>query len=329
MESLDPLSQRDLLCSACGEKINLIRDDTRSYKPEVGRMIGHFRLIEVVGQGAFGVVWRAQDTELDRVVAVKTPRTSVIGPDETNKFIREAQAAAQLKHPNIVTVHEVGRVDDFLYIISDFIDGMTLSEWLRVNRPTSRESSEMCVTIANALGHAHAAGVIHRDMKPGNILLDANGSPNIADFGLAKREVGDLTMSFDGQIVGTPAYMSPEQATGTNFDRRSDVYSLGVILFEMLTGEKPFRGNHRMVLQQVVNDDAPSPRKLNAAIPRDVETICLKCLEKNPTSRYQTATELADDLRRYLNGEPILARPVNAIERIWKWAVRRPFVANL
>jgi formylglycine-generating enzyme required for sulfatase activity len=329
MVSLDPLSQRDLVCSTCGEKINLIRDETQSYKPESGRLIGHFRLIEVVGQGAFGVVWRALDTELDRVVAVKTPRTSVIGAEDTNQFIREARAAAQLKHPNIVTVHEVGRVDDFLYIISDFIDGMTLSAWLRSNRPSSREASTMCMTIANALEHAHQAGVIHRDMKPGNILLDADGSPNIADFGLAKREVGDLTMSFDGQIAGTPAYMSPEQATGTGFDRRSDIYSLGVILFELLTGEKPFRGNHRMLLHQVVNDEPPGPRKLNATIPRDVETICLKCLEKNPTRRYQTAAELADDLQRFLVGEPILARPINAIERVWKWAVRRPLVASI
>ena len=329
MESVDTLSKEGMLCSTCGEKFSLVGDETHIFTPTASQLVGHFRLLEVVGQGSFGTVWRALDTELDRIVAVKTPRRSTIGVDETNLFIREAQAAAQLKHANIVTVHEVGRIDDFLYIVSDFVDGMTLSEWLKKNRPTSRKAAEMCVKIADALEHAHQAGVIHRDVKPGNILLDASGSPSITDFGLAKRQVGDMTMTFDGRIVGTPAYMSPEQSTGHPVDRRSDIYSTGVILFYLLTGEKPFRGNHRMILQQVINDEPPNPRRLNGSIPRDLETICLKCLEKSPARRYPTSGELADDLRRFLAGEPISARPVRAMERIWKWAVRRPLVASL
>ena len=329
MESVDTLSKEGMLCSTCGEKFSLAGDETHIFQPSTSKMVGHFRLLEVVGQGSFGTVWRAQDTELDRIVAVKTPKRSAIGVDETNQFIREAQAAAQLKHANIVTVHEVGRIDEFLYIVSDFVDGMTLSEWLKKNRPTSRKSAEMCVKIADALEHAHQAGVIHRDIKPGNILLDSSGTPNIADFGLAKRQVGDMTMTFDGRVVGTPAYMSPEQAMGDPVDRRSDIYSTGVILFYLLTGEKPFRGNHRMIQNQVINDEPPNPRRLNSSIPRDLETICLKCMEKSPARRYPTSGELADDLRRFLAGEPIRARPVRAIERTWKWAVRRPLVASL
>ncbi len=329
MESVDPISQEGVLCSTCGEKFNLIDEATHTYKPKATQMVGHFRLLEVVGQGGFGIVWRALDTELDRIVAVKTPKGGMPDAGEANQFIREAQAAAQLKHANIVSVHEVGRIDEFLYIVSDFVDGVTLSDWLSANRPTSRESAELCVTIAAALEHAHKAGIVHRDMKPGNILLDSNGSPNIADFGLAKREVADMTVTFGGQIVGTPAYMSPEQATGSTVDGRSDIYSMGVILFELMTGEKPFRGNHRMVLQQVVNDEAPSPRRLNGSIPRDLETICLKCLEKSPARRYSTAQDFVTDLRHYLAGEPIRARPVRRIERMWKWAARRPLVASL
>ncbi len=325
----DLLSESAVHCSVCGERFRLSAEDTRTYQPSDDQKIGHFRLLNVVGRGGFGIVWRAHDTELDRIVAVKIPKNTLVSIDDANQFIREAQAAAQLKHTNIVSVHEVGFAEGSIYIVSDFIDGVTLSNWLTVNQPTSRKAAEMCLTIAGALAHAHEAGVIHRDMKPGNILLDANGSPNIADFGLAKRELGDLTVTYEGQVVGTPAYMSPEQARGQSADRRSDIYSLGVILFELLTGEKPFRGNHRMLLYQVVNDEPPSPRKLNASIPRDLETICLKCLENHRARRYQSAAELRDDLKRFLAGEPIQARPVRPVERLSKWAVRRPQVASL
>lgn len=231
------------------------------------------------GVGAFGSVWKARDTKLDRTVAVKIPRKEQLDSAESEQFLREARSAAQLKHPNIVSVHEVGRDDGQTYIVTDYVEGVSLSSWLTGTKLTIRESAEPCLKVAYALEHAHEAGVIHRDLKPSNIMLDAQGEPHIMDFGLAKRETGDITMTLDRTVLGTPAYMSPEQAKGEahSADRRTDVYSLGVILFETLTGERPFRGDHRMLLHKVLHREAPSPRSLKRSVPRDLETICLKC----------------------------------------------------
>jgi serine/threonine protein kinase len=249
--------------------------------------------------------------------------------EEQDKFFREARAAAQLHHPNIVSVHEVGRDGDSVYIVSDFVRGVTLGDWLTGQQLTNREAAELCVKIADALHHAHEQGVVHRDLKPANVMMDYGGEPHLMDFGLARREAGEVSMTVDGQILGTPAYMSPEQAQGEahTADRRSDVYSLGVILFQLLTGELPFRGNARMLIKQVITDEPPSPRKLNANINRDLETIALKCLEKDRAKRYPTARDLADDLRRFLRKEPILARPIGPLERTVRWAKRKPAIA--
>ncbi len=174
-----------------------------------------------------------------------------------------------------------------------------------------------------------SSGVVHRDLKPANVMIDGDGQPHLMDFGLARRDVGEVTVTLDGQVLGTPAYMSPEQAEGEahTADRRSDVYSLGVILFQLLTGDLPFRGNARMLMHQVIHDEPPSPRKFNANVPKDLETITLKCLEKEASRRYATAKMLADELRRYLSGKPIYSRPVPCLERGWRWAKRQPMTA--
>ncbi len=322
----------EIICVGCGGAFSLAGDEEAFALPDgKTRTIGHFELLERIGAGSFGAVWRARDKELDRVVAIKIPRRSNLDSEGIQRFLREAQATAQLKHPNIVSVHEVGREGDTLYIVNDFIRGSTLKDRLANGPLTPGEAASMCARIADGLEHAHRAGIIHRDLKPSNILLDANRTPHIADFGLARRDVGEVTMTLEGWILGTPAYASPEQASGKleQVDGRSDVYSLGVVLFELLTGERPFRGNVQMLLQQVLHDDAPSPRSFNGNISRDLETICLKCLEKNPNRRYQAVSELRDDLHRYLEGVPIHARPVSSLERGKKWILRHPTVSAL
>jgi WD40 repeat protein/serine/threonine protein kinase len=289
-------------------------------------------VLQLLGRGAFGTVYKAHDPQLDVNVALKVPRAGYFGSrEEEERFLREARSAARLKHPNIVQVHDVASDRGVPFIVSGFVDGATLSDTIATGLPDYRETAELVAQMADALDYAHGEGVIHRDIKPANILIDADGRPHITDFGLAHRDEGEVTVTLDGQILGTPAYMSPKQAAGEhqNVDARTDVYSLGVVLYELLTGELPFRGNHRMLLHQVLNDDPRPPRSLEDSTPRDLETICLKAMAKEPDRRFQTARDMADDLRRWLNDEPIRARRVGNLERFSRLCQRNPVVVCL
>jgi serine/threonine-protein kinase len=297
------------------------------------RTIGAYEIEAEVGRGGMGVVYRARDRTLGRVVALKVLRPDLDDDRARRRFVREVRAAAAVEHDHVVRVYATSEPSEpVLSFAMEFVDGPSLADRIAAEgRLAPREAAELVAQAAEGLAAAHAAGLVHRDVKPDNILIDAAaGRAKIGDFGLARLavEASDLTRS--GVVAGTPAYLSPEQARGdAGAGFPADVYGLGATLYECLTGEVPFRGTPHMVVQQILHDDPRPPRRLNDAIPRDLETICLKALAREPHRRYATAAAMAEDLRRWGRGEPIRARAVGRIERGWRLARRRPLSASL
>ncbi|HTU93458.1 MAG TPA: serine/threonine-protein kinase [Gemmataceae bacterium] len=328
----------------------------------VGGKVGRFQILRTLGHGGGGIVFLAFDPDLRREVALKIPHMpALLAPDMRRRFLREARAAARLDHPNLVPVHEVGESNGVCFLVSAYCRGGSLAQWLAVQTTPVpvRQAAELLAVLADAVQYVHDLGIFHRDIKPSNILLDAreqipqragsvsdgkesvanaSGSlhageqftPRLTDFGLAKQMDCDSGQTANGTVLGTPSYMAPEQLEGRTcaIDPRTDVYGLGAVLYELLTGRPPFKGaNDSETLDQVLFEEAARPRRLRSDVPRDLETICLKCLEKWSERRYPSAAEMAGELRRFLSGEPIHARPRGTAGRLGKWLRRHPWMA--
>ncbi len=291
---------------------------------------GDYELLEEIARGGMGVVWKARQISLNRTVALKMILAGKLASEtEVQRFRREAEAAANLQHPNIVAIHEVREQDGQHYYSMDYIEGRDLAAIVSENGPLPPERAADCVkTIAEAVHFAHQRGTLHRDLKPQNVLMDAAAVPHITDFGLAKFIARDESLTQTGAAMGSPSYMPPEQAVGhlDQIGPHSDVYSLGAILYELLTGRPPFRAETAMATMRLVMESDPvAPRKINHSLPPDLETICLKCLEKNPARRYNSARALAEDLGRFLKHEPIQAVPVSPVRKAESWLRRHPW----
>jgi tetratricopeptide (TPR) repeat protein len=285
----------------------------------------------VLGRGGMGIVFRARHLRLNRTVALKMLLAGAYaGPKERERFLREAEAVAGLRHPNIVQVHDLREHDGRPYFTMEYVEGGSLVQKLEGTPRCVGEGAALLATLAQAVQVAHQGGIVHRDLKPANVLLTADGTPKISDFGLARRLEGAKGLTQSGIAIGTPSYMAPEQAQGQTkaIGPAVDVYALGAILYEMVTGRPPFKGETAAAtLQQVVTQDPVPPSRLNPSVPRDLETICLKCLHKEPQRRYASAAALAEDLKRFAEGRPILARPKGWAERFWRWSRRNPAAA--
>lgn len=310
------------------------------------RRLGHYELLEMVGQGGFAVVYAARDTKLGRKVALKIPRIHSLDEDKEvrERFAREARLIAMLSHPGILPVFETGSDGPFIYIATAWCSGGNLADWRAQQRLPADHllAARITARLAEAVQHAHARGVIHRDLKPGNVLLEKKCAPEgcetelidslrIADFGLARLSADDSAMTRTGATIGTPAYMSPEQARGATSEigPTTDVYALGAILYELLTGKPPIVGSSNVATLRAIESQQPkAPSRLNRSVPADLDAICLKCLEKHPRDRYESAHELAEDLQRFVRGEPVVARPIGPATRLKRWAVRNPLIAG-
>ncbi len=333
------------LCPACLVRHSLVRPRHNAAEgPASGRFgysnyaapvlhaFGDYEVQAEIARGGMGVVYRARQISLNRTVALKLILAGQFaGEEEVKRFRAEAEAAANLDHPNIVPIYEVGQFDGRHFFSMKLIEGRSLAERAREGVRAPVESAILMAKVAKAIHYAHQRGVLHRDLKPANILVDAQGEPQVMDFGLARRLGVESRLTQTGAVFGTPAYMPPEQADDPRqLTVAADIYSLGAILYDLLSGRPPFEAPTPVETVMLVRDKEPaSLRSIRPEIARDLETICLKCLQKEPERRYASAQALAEDLERYLKGEPILARPVNPAERAWRWARRRPVVAAL
>jgi WD40 repeat protein len=324
-----------------------IPDSRSPFPPAIGagQRFGDYELIEEIARGGMGIVYRARQVSLDRIVAVKLLVAGALSsPESVKRFRIEASAAASLQHPNIVAIHEVGIHQGQHYLVMDFIEGASLARVIsdfgfRIS--DFKRCARWVKTVAEAVHYAHEHGILHRDLKPSNVLIDANDQPRVTDFGLAKRlpdksgirgPESEMELTLSGRLVGSPSYVPPEQATAKwgKVSRRSDVYGLGAVLYHLLTGRPPFQAaTITDTLSQVCTAEPVAPRSLNASLPRDLETICLKCLEKEPGKRYPTAQALAEDLGRYLAQQPVLARPIGPAGKTWRWCRRNTRLAVL
>ena len=301
--------------------------------------VSGYELLDELGRGGMGVVYRARQVSLNRMVALKMMRAGDLATAaEAIRFRGEAEAVARLQHPNIVQIYEVGEHEGRPFLALEFLDGGSLDRLLGGTPQAAGPAARRVQTLARAVHAAHQCGIVHRDLKPANILLTAGGTPKISDFGLAKRLDRETAQTPSAAVLGTPSYMAPEQAGGSaagDADGRrigpaADIHALGAILYELLTGRPPFLGQTPLhTVQQVLQNDPVPPTRLQPKVPRDLETVCLKCLQKKPEQRYRTAGELADDLRRFLGGEPVRARPVGLAGRLRRWCWRKPAVAAL